>query len=299
MTTESQAASIHQVATPSQRLTAFYLKYRRAIEWSYFPVMWSVGALISATSVWMEYQRRGEPLPLWEPLTWEYSSLVVGLLCVWLVVRFDRRFSLLDPKIGAHTLAHLAFTLVYTAIHVPGMVMIRHAVYGLAGRTYDFGDWGFELLYEYRKDFATYFGVLVTLYVYRFLSSRLIGEASPIQDGEATDADPRTERLLIKKLGKEFLLRAEQIEWVEAAGNYMNLHAAGAVYPLRETLTGLLSRLDPDRFVRVHRSYIVNIDQIAEILPQDNGDGLIRMQDGAELRLSRRYREALRRLAPS
>ena len=87
---------------------------------------------------------------------------------------------------------------------------------------------------------------------------------------------------------------ATDIEWVQAAGNYANLHVRGKVYPLRSTLAELESRLDAARFLRVHRSHLVNADRIASIEPLDSGDARIHLHDGTVVPCSRRHREPLR-----
>lgn len=282
------------------RLLAFYRRHRRWLEWSYWPLVMITQAIIAGTSVVMEYQRRGTPIAAWEPLSWELSSAITTLVGILLILWFDRRFPLDSPKLLKHAGAHAAFTLVFSLVHIVGMVAIREAVYSWMGRNYDFGNWSFELLYEYRKDALTYFGIVVTIYVYRFLASRLLGEASPISEGEGDEpADPSTERLLIKKLGKEFLLKVDQIEWIEAAGNYMNLHADGRVYPIRQTMAQLEKRLADRPFVRVHRSFLVNLDHIQTLTPLESGDATIEMSDGSSLRLSRRYRENLKNMLTS
>jgi DNA-binding LytR/AlgR family response regulator len=100
----------------------------------------------------------------------------------------------------------------------------------------------------------------------------------------------------VKKLGKEFLLSAADVEWLQAWGNYVNLRVRGRDYPLRSTMTEIETRLDANRFVRVHRSYIVNLDCITEIEPLDSGDARATMRDGGVVPVSRRYRENLRRV---
>ncbi len=98
----------------------------------------------------------------------------------------------------------------------------------------------------------------------------------------------------MRKLGKEFLIAAADVEWLQAAGNYVNLHVRGRDYPLRTTISAVEQLLDPARFVRVHRSWIVNLDCIAEIEPLDTGDARITMSDGTTIPCSRTYRDALR-----
>jgi hypothetical protein len=277
----------------------YFQRYRMLLEWLYWPIALSMDAMLTATNVLMEYERRGEVLNTWEPLVWEFSSVLTTLIGIVMIIRFDRRFSLLSNRFLTHLLAHAGFSIIFSLVHVLGMVQIRYWVYHWMGTTYDFGDWSFELLYEFRKDAMTYVSIVFTLYVYRFLASRLIGEAWPIAEGETQIGVQRTERLLVKKLGKEFLLRCDQIEWVEAAGNYMNLHSGGRIYPIRETMSGMEQRLDPDTFVRVHRSFMVNLDKIEAMTPLDSGDSTIQMTGGATIRLSRRYRDQLRKLLSS
>lgn len=268
------------------------MRNQRLIEWSYWPVSKSLMAWLRADSVLMEYARRGETLSAWEPYVWEFSSVVTGLIVVWLVIQFDRRYPLNSANSGRNLIAHALFSVAASLIHVVGMVLLRHGAYALMNSRYDFGDWPTELWYEYRKDAVSYVNILLIVYVYRFWSSRVIEEASPISEDE-NSSSASGERFLVRKMGKDFLLRASAIEWVEAAGNYMNLHANGRVYPLRETMNALQERLDPGKFARVHRSFMVNIDCVESIQPSESGDGTIRLRSGDEIRLSRRYRDDL------
>lgn len=134
--------------------------------------------------------------------------------------------------------------------------------------------------------------------VYRFIRRRRQqGEAAllgPPDEGLPAEPMERPERFIVRKLGREFLVAAANIEWIQAAGNYVNLHVSGRDYPLRSTIAGIEEKLAPDRFVRVHRSYIVNLDQIASIEPMDAGDARVHMRDTAVVPCSRRYREQLR-----
>jgi two-component system LytT family response regulator len=100
-------------------------------------------------------------------------------------------------------------------------------------------------------------------------------------------------RLVIKASGRIFFLPVEEIDWVEAADNYVRIHAAGKEHLMRETLQSLEGRLDPAMFLRVHRSTIVNIDRIRELQPMFHGDYALRLCDGTELTLSRNYRDKL------
>ena len=145
--------------------------------------------------------------------------------------------------------------------------------------------------------------MVTTIEVYRWLLRRLQGEASilsqaddapPHEVGNMSPAIERPERFLVRKLGKEFLVAASDVEWLQAAGNYVNLHVRGRDYPLRATMASIEQQFDPARFVRVHRSYMVNLDCIGEIEPLDTGDARIVMRDGNTIPCSRRHRDALR-----
>ena len=99
------------------------------------------------------------------------------------------------------------------------------------------------------------------------------------------------DRLLVNHDGRSTIIKANDIEWVEAAANYVKLHVGKAKYLLREPLTSLESHMDPQTFVRVHRSAIVNLDFIAEIQPWFSGDQVIILKSGERVKLSRTFRK--------
>jgi len=99
------------------------------------------------------------------------------------------------------------------------------------------------------------------------------------------------ERLVIKEGGKIFFLRTDEIEWIESAGNYVNLHAGDESYMMRETMKNMESKLDPGKFARISRSNIVNKEYIKEIQKWFGGDQLIILKNGSQLTLNRRYSE--------
>jgi two-component system, LytTR family, response regulator len=96
-------------------------------------------------------------------------------------------------------------------------------------------------------------------------------------------------RLLIPNDGRSFFVAAREIARLEANGNSVAVHTARGTHTLRATLESLEARLDPAQFARVHRSHVVNIDEIAEIHPWFHGDYKILMRDGTEIGWSRRY----------
>lgn len=101
------------------------------------------------------------------------------------------------------------------------------------------------------------------------------------------------ERLVIKSAGRVFFLEADDIDWIEAEGNYVSVHSGMKSHLLRETISSLESQLDPKKFRRIHRSSLVQINKIKELQPWFHGEYRIILHCGAELMLSRNYRENL------
>jgi two-component system LytT family response regulator len=104
------------------------------------------------------------------------------------------------------------------------------------------------------------------------------------------------ERLVVKSSGRVFFLKTEEIDWIDSAGNYVRLHVGGESYLLRETMTNIEGRLDPRRFLRIHRSTIVNVERIKELQQVFHGDYIMILQNGQRLALSRSYRDKLNEL---
>jgi two-component system, LytTR family, response regulator len=97
-------------------------------------------------------------------------------------------------------------------------------------------------------------------------------------------------RLPVKLRGKLVVIDLADVDWIEAADNYVTLHVGGNAYPARETMSRLERELDPERFVRIHRSAIVQVDRIKELLPDFHGDFVVVLRNGARVTLSRTYR---------
>jgi two-component system, LytTR family, response regulator len=126
------------------------------------------------------------------------------------------------------------------------------------------------------------------------VDARLLALLEDIKGGQG--GRKYAERLVVKSAGRVSFVKAEDVDWIEACGNYVNLHTGGAAHLLRETLSHLEQRLDPDKFLRIHRSRLVNIDRIKELTPLFNGDYTVSLRDGTDLTLSRTYRDRLQGL---
>ncbi|MBI5471240.1 MAG: response regulator transcription factor [Ignavibacteriae bacterium] len=103
---------------------------------------------------------------------------------------------------------------------------------------------------------------------------------------------PALQRIAVKVTGKVFFVNTYDIDWVQANGDYVVLHTQGKKHLVREKIGDLQQKLDPQQFVRIHRSSIVNIDRIKDLEPMFYGDYAVNMVDGTKLTLSRSYRDA-------
>ena len=276
-------------------LIKHFLAHQRTWGVSLLLLWMTVNILVLATSVIMEHGRNGLQIPFWVPFCWEITSVVMILFLIPVII-FCVDKLLYPLRFGTRLFAHILLTIPFSLIHVGGMVMLRKAWYWLLDAHYYLGDLPYELIYEYRKDAQSYFTILVVIYGYRFIVRRLRGEASIITDGEDAPEKTQPERLLVKKLGKEFLIHVQDIEWIEAAGNYANLHIGQSLYPMRITMASLEKSLPAQKFARIHRSSIVNLNQVKTLLALETGDYELTLISGESLSLSRRYRERFKDL---
>lgn len=122
----------------------------------------------------------------------------------------------------------------------------------------------------------------------RLLREVLRGETTPA----AKPPEPGSvDRFVVKRQDRTQFVRAEDVDWIESDGNYIRLHVGTVSHPIRSTITSCEEQLDPKRFVRVHRRFLVNMNRIKEVQPWFGGDSVIVLQNGQQLRLSRNYRE--------
>lgn len=272
-----------------QHFQHYKLRYEIAILFCYF----FINNTLLATSVVMEAKRDSQTLPfqLWEPFVWEYASAISALSLFPFFVYFLRKVPIDWQNIKLSLFKYFIASMVYSACHVGIMVSIKELVYWLMAGNYQFGDFWFEMFYEYRKDLWSFILFVCFIHGYDFILSRLQGQANPIQEGEDTVVPTNIDRLLVKKLGKEFIIKVEDVQWLESAGNYVNLHIDERIYPLRATLSKLTEQLIEKGFCRIHRSHAIRLDAIESITPLSSGDSEVKLTTGKILNLSRRYKE--------
>lgn len=285
-----------QDPTPGSTRLQRYLRDRSGWEAGFWVVFYGLQATANSYTVSVDVRRQEVGIEAWEPWVWEFSSNFSLLILIPLLLAFDRRFPLWLPSLKRNLPWHLLATLAYCLIHVLCMVGLRKLAYASVGERYVFGNWPAEYVYEYAKDLRSYLFTLALVYFYRLTLLRLQGEASMLDlpdEGLPVEPVERPRRLLVKKLGREFLIAVDDIERLEAAENYVNLHVRGRIYPLRSTMAAINAKLDPEQFVRVHRSHIVALAQVREIQPLESGDARLLLADGSKVPCSRRYRAVL------
>lgn len=270
------------------------------VEWAPVLVIALVGfavAVLNATSGIMEAQTGGrppvQPAEVW---LWEFSSVfmvvVLSPAIGWMVWRTP-------PPLGSGAQTwlkaiglHFIVACVYSVAHIAGMVAIRHAGYAAAGWPYDFsyqGDYVMPFLYEWRKDLLTYLSNAVLFWAWGLWQ---VYTASQVKQ---TAPPPLTadDRIEIRDGARVTLIEPARIAWVEAAGNYVEIHVGGAIHLARGTLAAFEEKLASRGFVRIHRSRLINRARIAAFKPTPSGDLEITLDDGRVVAGSRRFRAAL------
>ncbi len=275
----------------------------RSFDWR-LPAIWAVLIIVSViTRSYVDVideARRGNSIGLGQTLVFEITSHLVVVALLPALYWLHRRWPLSG---GLRNLViHAAAVVPFSIAHTAGMGALRLLWFNaIVGVPYSFPLTLDRLGYEFAKDVVTYLMLTTGVVALRYLLQRTPTTAPVIAPvGEVLpEREALPERFTVRKRGgKEVVVDVADIDWVEAAGNYAILHVGGDTFEIRSSLTKLESELDPKRFVRVHKSHVVNIARVAEVTPWVSGDWRIRLQDGAEVNLSRRYRQRFEALAP-
>jgi len=317
-------STISRVTEPIPQLspaTARKIFIRQMI---FFAALLSLAALGNTFTTLADSARVGHPLRGWEPTVWEVSSNSMTWVLVPLMAWCLAHFPLSRETWWRSVPAHVVGAVVFSLVHTVAMVLLRQLAYRLMGERYDFGPFWDNWIYELRKDCLTYFVIVCGLMAFRtyglWLEARGARAGDTVFAADATAADAESaapslldgsitpaaadpvaaaaplNRLIVRKRNREFILDAADIDRIDADGNYVVVHSGGESYRVRDSLEALAKRLGEQRFVRVHRAHVVNIDRIREIQPWDHGDYRIVLKDGSFVNFSRRYRSRLQYL---
>lgn len=274
----------------------FFWKYR------YFSIVTIVfvamffNSMLLATSTLMEYERNSIAVSTWEPFVWELSSHLVIMLLIFGVIWCVNHFPLKYGCFWRHFFIHMLASLIFSIVHIAGMVLLRKLIYYQLNSHYDFGSTVEGFVYEYRKDLMTYVIIVTVIHSYQFWVKTMRGEASLLAESESQPETKCSDKLLVKKKGVSFILDSHDILSVEAGGNYVYLQLEGQTYPLRATMKSMQSRLYPLGFIRVHRSYLINTRFIESIQKNDDGDSIVILSNGKKVPISRQYKGPLKKI---
>ncbi|MEO0421763.1 MAG: LytTR family DNA-binding domain-containing protein [Pseudomonadota bacterium] len=280
--------------------TLMQAAYRRRREAGLWIAYLALSNAVGATSVLIEFHRIGRQVGVWEPFVWEFSSGISTLVLLPLVLLLERRYPFTAERWRRHLGVHLLATVPFSLLHVGLMVGLRKLAYAFAGSFYDFGggQLALELVYEWRKDLMTYGAILFIVNAYRVFRERAEGEAnyvSPKESGAAVEEAV----FRVTRRGRDTQLAHGAVHWIEAAGNYVILHTGEGNFMMRSTLKALEARLEGAAFLRVHRSAIVNLDQVAHWRSDAGGGGVLELRSGERIAVSRRLSAQLREALPA
>ena len=269
------------------------------IEWTPVAFIAAVGvvvAVINATSAIMEGQTGGPPIDPRAAWLYEVSSvfMVVALSPAigWMVWRVPPPIEPSGRLWARMAGLHLGAACVFSVLHIAGMVALRKLGYASAGSTYLFaynGDLVLPFIYEWRKDLLTYASNALCFWAWGFWQAQKAAQAL-VAEPAAPVADQRIE---VRDGSRVSLIDPAAIGWVEAAGNYVEIHTREATHLIRGTLAGFEERLAEHGFVRIHRSRLLNKARISGFRPTPSGDLEITLDDGRVVGGSRRFRSLL------
>ena len=288
---------VNRVQPTPQRPLPIYLRHPRWCAYTLAALYAFITGLVNIASNIDLLHHLHAAYMSWEPYVWEYSSAIVVLTALPLIVAFDRRLPISWSTWRFNLLRHGLAIVIFSAYKVGGATLLRKLAYAVMGEHFALSSLPSGIGSTFLSDARLYLEIMAVTYAYRFILLQLRGEARVFANpevGAPVESLERPQRFLVRKLGKEFLVAVDDIERLEAQGNYVNLHVRGRVYPLRSTMSSIEAKLDPKKFVRTHRSHIVNLDYLLEIHPSDAGDASLILRGGNAVPCSRNYRSSLR-----
>lgn len=248
-------------------------------------IVTAVIAGVNAATVADDYAGVGQPLDPWEPWVWELTSAAFWIAIAVPLLRLLRRLRPPHRGWAVAVAAVLLLSLPVCAAHVGWLAVSRHAVYAALGAHYDYDFSVGQLVYEWRKDLLSLLLFAVTGWVVDRLAA---APPAPVTD---TAAPPF--RLEVRDGARTRWFAATDIERVEAAGNYVELHTSAGAVLHRATLAAVAEQLGPHGFARIHRSRLVRRAAITAIATTASGDFEATLASGATIAGSRRFRDAV------
>jgi len=260
----------------------------RRLRWFGF---WTLLGVVSSAQLHFANQRFAAHPPSW------WQALATGLphwylwgLLALVVAWLGHRFQVDRANFDRHFFIHLGASLDLALLQLVAAVGVQDLLHAAAGEPFAYAQQlvdNFTLFYHWNV--LIYWAILAVVHALDYhadLERQRVHAAG-------LDVRQPTERLLVADNGRSFFVRTSDVDWMEAARNYVRLHVGDRTHLLRATLGALEQRLDPERFRRVSRSALVNVDRVREVQPWFHGDAVVILDGGARLALSRRYRTNL------
>lgn len=215
----------------------------------------------------------------------QVTSAVAALIMILFVIRWLKLFPLKRAAWAQAIIGHTVGSIIFAFGHYALIVALRIPWYAINDHTYVWRDpFVANLIVEYQKDIKIYFGIVVIATAYQmYRHSR--SAATPLP----------ANRLLVQTGSSDSVLRFEQIDYLEAARNYVAVHADGREYVIRDTMANVMGRLSGGPFARTHRSFIVNVDKVKDIRLVDSKQRIF-LHSGDDVPLSRSYRDDFTRI---
>jgi hypothetical protein len=260
--------------------------YRRLGEAAFFVVLVAVLWTADTFTKFSQIRFLGYTPDSFRLITEQVTSAVAVLLLVPCVAWWLSRFPLRRDRLVAALVGHALGTILFAVAHYLLIIGFRYVVFLFSEHTYVFSDYWFRnLVIEYQKDIKIYLVTVGIIAAYRHI--RAARRTTPA-------ATVTTDRLVVQTGKGETIIRRDDIEYLEAARNYVTVSTGDRDFLIRNTLAKLEEQLAPGQIVRTHRSYLVNIDKVEEIRTTDTGGYEIHLESGRTVPLSRGYRDQFR-----
>jgi hypothetical protein len=276
--------------------------------WKWFG-FWTLLGLVASAQLHFAHQRfAADPHSWGEALATALPEWYLWGLLSPVVAWLARRFQVDRANFGRHFFIHLGASLDLALLQLVAAVAVQDAFHVLRGQPYPFAQKlvdNFTIFYHWNV--LIYWAIVAVVHALDYhgdleerrlraaeLEAQLQALNSATIVGGQVGVGPRhPERLLVADDGRSFFVRTADVEWIEAARNYVRVHVGNRTHIVRTTLAALETRLDPGRFRRISRSALVNLDRVREVQPWFHGDAVVILESGARLGLSRRYRSKL------
>ena len=235
-----------------------------------------------------------KPFFWWEILLTQFFTFYLYGVLMTLVVFLAKKFKVRrwnSPNVLLHILFAIALSLIYLLVSLYNNTFI-----------FIYGDVSFVDLYRYSVEtnshvtIVAYWAVVGATNAYEYLDWYKAAEGERVVllgELEKIRSEEYIKKLQVKERGLFVSVSLDDICWIEAFDNYIKLHSEGRFYLMRKTLSSIEKELDPRKFCRIHRSFVVNVDEIRSLKKLKNGDGILMLKGEKELRVSRNYRDQL------